>query len=89
MQNQEVFTQVVSAVRAVINVKEEDIRPETTFRGDLGAESIDMLDISSEIEKLMGKEVDMQAVVTHAKTAKGKAATELAIGDLVDFLSLN
>lgn len=83
----EVFGQVVSAVRAVINVKEEDVKMDTTFKKDLGAESIDMLDISSEIEKLMGKEVDFSEVVAHAKTTSGRAAADLAVADLVDYLT--
>ena len=60
---QELFTQVESAVREVLNTDEGEIKQESMFRADLGAESIDLLDISFELEKLTGKELDFREVV--------------------------
>ena len=45
---------VVWVLVEALNVDEEDIRPESTLQGDLGAESIDFLDIVFRLEREFG-----------------------------------
>jgi acyl carrier protein len=59
---------------------------ETMFRADLNAESIDFLDISYEIERLTGVELDFPQVIRFVSEKKGSEIADLSIGDLVGFL---
>ena len=55
MQSQEEIYQKVSATLVeALNVDEEDIKPQATLQGDLGAESIDFLDIVFPQEREFG-----------------------------------
>lgn len=82
----EMFTQVEAAVREVLNSKEGEIKPESYFRADLGAESIDLLDISFELEKRTGKELDFREVVQFVNEKRGTEISDLSIQDIVDYL---
>ena len=50
----EIFTKVSSTLVEALNVDEEDIKPTSTLQGDLGAESIDFLDIVFRLEREFG-----------------------------------
>ena len=82
----ELFSQVEGAVREVLNTKEGDIKPESFFRSDLGAESIDLLDISFELEKRTGKELDFREVVQFVNEKRGTEISDLSVNDIVEYL---
>lgn len=86
MTDMELFTQVEGAVKEVLNTKDGDIKPESFFRADLGAESIDLLDISFELEKRTGKELDFREVVQFVNEKRGTEISDLAVQDIVDYL---
>src|ERR1700751_3298440 len=46
--------EIYSKVSATLDVDEEDIKPTSTLQGDLGAESIDFLDIVFRLEREFG-----------------------------------
>jgi acyl carrier protein len=50
----EIFEKVKSALVDALGVDEEDVSPQATMVGDLGAESIDFLDIVFRLEKTFG-----------------------------------
>src|SRR5437764_12693849 len=50
----EIYTKVSATLVEALNVDEEDIRPTATLQGDLGAESIDFLDIVFRLEREFG-----------------------------------
>lgn len=50
----EIYTKVCTALTAVLGVDESDISPSATLQGDLGAESIDFLDIVFRLEREFG-----------------------------------
>ena len=55
MPNQEEIYQKVSATLVeALNVEEDEIQPTSTLQGDLGAESIDFLDIVFRLEREFG-----------------------------------
>jgi acyl carrier protein len=55
MQSQtEIYEKVSSTLVDALNVDEADIKPTATLRGDLGAESIDFLDIVFRLEREFG-----------------------------------
>jgi acyl carrier protein len=83
----EFFPQVEEAVRAVLNTEEGEIKMESLFRADLNTESIDFLDISFEIEKRTGVELDFPSVLKYMVEKKGAEIADLSIADLVGYLS--
>ena len=50
----EIYTKVSATLVEALNVDEEDIKPTATLQGDLGAESIDFLDIVFRLEREFG-----------------------------------
>src|SRR5919198_1430970 len=50
----EIYSKVSATLVEALNVDEEDIRPTATLQGDLGAESIDFLDIVFRLEREFG-----------------------------------
>ena len=51
---EEIFTKVSATLVEALNVDEEEISPTATLQGDLGAESIDFLDIVFRLEREFG-----------------------------------
>ena len=50
----EIYSKVSATLVEALNVDEEEIKPESTLQGDLGAESIDFLDIVFRLEREFG-----------------------------------
>src|ERR1700682_4415207 len=50
----EIFSKVSATLVEALNVDEEDVTPTSTLQGDLGAESIDFLDIVFRLEREFG-----------------------------------
>jgi acyl carrier protein len=51
MTRDEIYEKVKAVLVDALGVDEEEVRPDATLRGDLGAESIDFLDIVFRLEK--------------------------------------
>ena len=51
---EEIFTKVSSTLVEALNVDDDQVKPEATLQGDLGAESIDFLDIVFRLEREFG-----------------------------------
>src|SRR5271169_1100269 len=51
---EEIYQKVSATLVEALNVDEEDIKPTSTLQGDLGAESIDFLDIVFRLEREFG-----------------------------------
>jgi acyl carrier protein len=51
---EEIFHKVSATLVEALNVDEDEIKPESTLQGDLGAESIDFLDIVFRLEREFG-----------------------------------
>ena len=54
----EIYTKVSATLVEALNVDEEEIKPASTLQGDLGAESIDFLDIVFRLEKAFGIKIE-------------------------------
>ena len=68
----EVFKKVQTALVDALGVDEEEVTPRRTMVGDLGAESIDFLDIVFQLEKAFGieiprKELSPEDILTNAE----------------------
>ena len=51
LSRQEIYAKVQEVLIDALGVDEEDVKPNATLKGDLGAESIDFLDIVFRLEK--------------------------------------
>jgi len=51
---EEIYQKVSATLVEALNVEEEEIKPTATLQGDLGAESIDFLDIVFRLEREFG-----------------------------------
>lgn len=54
MTKDEIYTKVAGTLVEALNVDDEEIKPTATLQGDLGAESIDFLDIVFRLEREFG-----------------------------------
>jgi acyl carrier protein len=50
----ELFPEIARILSEALNIDEDQITPDSTLRGDLGAESIDILDITFRLEREFG-----------------------------------
>src|SRR3979409_2073359 len=53
----EIYTKVSATLVEALNVDEDEIKPTSTLQGDLGAESIDFLDIVFRLEREFGIQI--------------------------------
>ena len=58
--NEEVFSKVQSALVDALGVDDDEVTQEATMVGDLGAESIDLLDIVFKLEKAFGIKIQTE-----------------------------
>ncbi len=54
MQKDEIYQKVTKTLVEALNVDENEVKPDSTLQGDLGAESIDFLDIVFRLERDFG-----------------------------------
>jgi acyl carrier protein len=57
MSRDEIFSKVQTVLDDALGVDEEEVTPQATLSGDLGAESIDYLDIQFRVEKEFGMKI--------------------------------
>ena len=56
---------VRSALVEAIGVEEDEVTPEATLMGDLGAESIDLLDVLFRLERKLGVRIQASTIAYH------------------------
>lgn len=86
MANEKELLQTVTAtIREVLNNPGLEVKLESKLMDDLHVESIDFLDISCELEKSIGRELDAKefTAFVQKRSGKGGGAT---VKDLVDFI---
>ena len=87
MNNEEVLEKVSDAVAIVLSKDSGEISGESMLEKDLGAESIDFIDISFELENTLGYEVDFKDVIAKVREKKGdENIKDMSIGDVVGYI---
>jgi acyl carrier protein len=84
---QEVFEKIRTALVDALGVDEDEVTPEATLVGDLGAESIDFLDIVFRLEKAFSIEIPRselfpEDILTNAEYVKDGKVTSAGVGEL-------
>lgn len=67
---QEISKKVVDSVTIALNKKEGEVTPESNFKNDLGADSIDMLEVIIQIEKNCGVRFENEKEFIGIKTVR-------------------
>jgi acyl carrier protein len=78
--DEEVFSKVQSALVDALGVDDDEVTPEATMVGDLGAESIDFLDIVFKLEKAFSikiprEELFPEDILTNSQYVQGGRMT--------------
>src|SRR6266436_1699195 len=84
---EQIFEKVRTALIDALGVDEEEVTPQATMVGDLGAESIDFLDIVFKLEKAFGieiprKELSPEDILTNADFVQDGKVTAAGISEL-------
>lgn len=84
---QDVYEKVQAALIDALGVDDDEVTPEATMVGDLGAESIDFLDIVFRLEKAFSIEIPRaelfpEDILTNAEYVKDGAMTAAGIEEL-------
>jgi acyl carrier protein len=83
----EVFDKIRTALVDALGVDEEDVTPDATLVGDLGAESIDFLDIVFRLEKAFNIKIPRgelfpEDILTDSKYIQDGKVTEVGMAEL-------
>jgi acyl carrier protein len=78
-----IFGIVQDAIKIVLDTKSKAITPETKLIGDLGAESIDFLDLSCEIEKLTGIELEFRKILQRKRQESQDQTVDISVHDIM------
>jgi acyl carrier protein len=84
---EEVYDKIRTALVDALGVDEEDVTPEATLVGDLGAESIDFLDIVFRLEKAFDIKIPRgelfpEDILTDSKYVRDGKVTETGLAEL-------
>ncbi len=84
---EEVLEKVTAALVDALGVDDDEVTPDATMVGDLGAESIDFLDIVFRLEKAFGIEIPRselfpEDILTNAEYVKEGKVTEAGVAEL-------
>lgn len=88
MSRDEIFELVKEALVDALGLDDDDVTPEATLMGDLGAESIDFLDIVFRLEKAFEIKVPREelfpaeAVLNHPEFVSGGKVTAAGLAEL-------
>ena len=98
----EIYGKVTQVLVESLNVEEDDLTPTATLQGDLGAESIDFLDIVFRLEREFGIKIprgelfpesifqgDPEMVLNGRVTARGieELRSKMPFADLTEFVA--
>lgn len=83
----EIFNKVREALVDALGVEDDEVTPEATLVGDLGAESIDFLDIVFRLEKTFGIEIPRaelfpEDILTNSNYVHNGRVTETGVAEL-------
>jgi acyl carrier protein len=89
LSDQELYSEVEKVICNVFRLNGSAVRPDTTLVGDLGAESIDFLDLGCDLEKIVDAEVDFRKLFQEKRAqAEGNGVLDVTVQEVVDYLKI-
>jgi acyl carrier protein len=87
-QQQEIFPRVATIIQEALRVPREKITPDARLFLDLGAESLDLLDIRFRIENVFGFKIDQEEIVRSlgAELTAEQVQENLTAGSLEEYV---
>ncbi len=82
---EEVFEKVQDVLVEALGVDKEEINREARLVNDLGAESIDFLDITFQLEKAFSIKIEQKEFAQNAQ-AEGDDTQDVTVGNVVQFV---
>jgi acyl carrier protein len=87
MTDEQVYEKVQEVLEDALGVDEDEVTPEATLVGDLGAESIDFLDIVFRLDKAFGIKIDQgelfpEAVLNDPQYVQDGEITDAGLAEL-------
>jgi acyl carrier protein len=79
MQDQEIYTKVKDAIVEALGVDADEVQPSSVLFDDLGAESLDLLDIVFRLEKAFGIKIPRGGVQQDMLAAEGVKEEDVLI----------
>src|SRR6478609_7886999 len=86
LSDQELYSEVEKVICNVFRLSGSAVRPDTTLVGDLGAESIDFLDLGCDLEKIVDAEVDFRKLFMEKRAHSEGAVLDITIQEVVEYL---
>jgi len=89
MTDTELLNTTTEVIRSVVNNKNLEVKLKSTLIGDLGLESIDLLDMSSELENSLGWELDFREVADKMSKESGTEVSmkNIRVEDLITYIN--
>ncbi len=89
MSQTELLTNITQAIRDVVNNQSLVVTEQSRLVSDLGLESIDLLDVSSELENTIGQELDFKDVAEYVAKKANQApdVRNMRVADLMEYIS--
>jgi len=81
---EKVFDELKKAIVETLRVDENEIKPESSLIKDLGAESLDLLDINYRLEQTFGIKMARHFILEHVEEIFGEGSTIDENGQLTD-----
>jgi acyl carrier protein len=83
MEEKEIFEKVKEAIVDALGVDEEEVQAESALFDDLGAESLDLLDIVFRLEKTFGIKIPRGAIQLDVLAAEGVKESDVLVDGAV------
>lgn len=89
MSQTELLSEISKVIRDVVNNPSLTVTADSKLVGDLGLESIDLLDVSSELENTVGREIDFREVAETMSKSTGQTVDMkgLTVNHVIQFLN--
>jgi acyl carrier protein len=86
LSDQELLLDLETAICNVLRVSGPGINRNTRLIGDLGAGSIDLFDLSCDLKKIAGAEVDFTKLFRQKRAQSDGAPLDVTLQEIVDYL---
>jgi acyl carrier protein len=83
----QLFNSVATVLCTVLGIDGKKLDRSTRLIRDLNAESIDFLDISCELEKVVDVELDFRNLMKRQGASCADKGNDLTVGEIVDYLA--